>query len=108
MVEVHPGVLVVHDYDQEVFFVDGRYWMHWPDGRWYRANDYRGGWVTAEPRAVPGSIVRLPPGAYKHYKSKPEKFRVANADGSVTEYKIKEKHGRTEVKVKEKKKGKRK
>ena len=106
MVEVQPGVLVVHDYDEEVFFVDGRYWMRWRDGRWYRANDYRGGWVTAEPRAVPGSIVRLPPGAYKHYKSKPEKFRVANADGSVTEYKIKEKHGRTEVKVKEKKKGK--
>ena len=108
MVEVQPGVLVVHDYDQEVFFVDGRYWMHWRDGRWYRANDYRGGWVTAEPRAVPGSIVRLPPGTYKHYKSKPQKFRVANADGSVTEYKVKEKHGRTEVKVKvkEKKKGK--
>jgi|KBSMisStaDraftv2_1062788.scaffolds.fasta_scaffold745594_2 hypothetical protein len=108
MVEVQPGVLVVHDYDEEVFFVDGRYWMHWRDGRWYRANDYRGGWVTAEPRAVPGSIVRLPPGTYKHYKSKPQKFRVANADGSVTEYKVKEKHGRTEVKVKvkEKKKGK--
>jgi hypothetical protein len=108
MVEVQPGVLVVHDYDEEVFFVDGRYWMHWRDGRWYRANDYRGGWVTAEPRAVPGSIVRLPPGTYRHYKSKPQKFRVANADGSVTEYKVKEKHGRTEVKVKvkEKKKGK--
>jgi len=89
MVEVQPGVLVVHDYDEEVFFVDGRYWMHWRDGRWYRANDYRGGWVTAEPRAVPGSIVRLPPGTYKHYKSKPQKFRVANADGSVTEYKVK-------------------
>lgn len=72
----------------------------------YRANDYRGGWVTAKPRAVPGSIVRLPPGAYKHYKSKPETFRVANADGSVTEYKVDEKHGRTEVKVKEKKKDK--
>ena len=108
MVVVQPGVQVVQDYDEEVFFVDGRYWMRGRDGRWYRANDYRGGWVTAEPRAVPGSIVRLPPGTYKHYKSKPQKFRVANADGSVTEYKVKEKHGRTEVKVKvkEKKKGK--
>src|SRR4029079_6541852 len=108
MVEVQPGVLVVHDYDEEVFFVDGRYWMHWRDGRWYRANDYRGGWVTAEARAGPGPVGRLPRGTYKHYKSKPQKFRVANADGSVTEYKVKEKHGRTEVKVrvKEKKKGK--
>jgi hypothetical protein len=50
----------------------------------------------------------MPPGRYKHHKAKPEKFRVANADGSVTEYKVKEKHGVTEVKVKEKgrKKGK--
>jgi hypothetical protein len=102
MVEVQPGVLVVHDYDDEVFFVEGRYWMRGNDSRWYRANDHRGGWVAAEPREVPGSLVRVPPGRYKHHKAKPEKFRVANADGSVTEYKVKEKHGLTEVKVKEK------
>jgi len=106
MVEVQPGVLVVHDYDEEVFFVDGRYWMRAPDGRWYRASDYRGGWVVAEPRVVPAPIVRIPPGRYKHHKGKPEKFRVANSDGSVTEYKVKQKHGMTEVKVKQKKKGK--
>jgi hypothetical protein len=106
MVEVQPGVMVVHDSDQEVFFVGGRYWMRGGDGRWYRANDHRGGWAVAEPRAVPAPIVGLPPGRYKHYKSKPEKFRVANADGSVTEYKVKQKHGVTEVKVKQKKKGK--
>ena len=106
MVEVQPGVLVVHDYDEEVFFVDGRYWMRASDGRWYRASDYRGGWVVAEPRVVPAPIVRIPPGRYKHHKGKPEKFRVANSDGSVTEYKVKQKHGMTEVKVKQKKKGK--
>ena len=108
MVEVEPGVLVVHDYAEEVFFVDGRYWMRGNDGRWYRTNDYRGGWVAAEPRVVPPPLVRIPPGRYKHHKAKPEKFRVANADGSVTEYKVKEKHGVTEVKVKDKgrKKGK--
>jgi hypothetical protein len=103
IVEVQPGVFVVHDYDEEVFFVDGRYWMRWNDGRWYRANDYRGGWVAAEPRAVPAPLVRTPPGYYKHHKDKPEKFRMTNADGSVTEYKVKEKHGVTEVRVKEKK-----
>ena len=109
MVEVQPGVLVVHDYGEEVFFVDGRYWMRGSDGRWYRASDYRGGWVVAEPRVVPAPIVRLPPGRYRHHKGKPEKFRVANAGGSMTEYKVKQKHGVTEVKVKEKgakKKGK--
>ena len=102
MVEVQPGVMVVHDYDEEVFFVDGRYWMRGNDGRWYRANDYRGGWIAAEPRVVPAPIARMPPGRYKHHKDKPEKFRVANADSSITEYKVKEKHGVTKVKVKEK------
>ena len=102
IVQVQPGVMVVQDHDEEVFFVDGRYWMRSNDGRWYRASDYRGGWILVEPRAVPISIVRLPPGQYKHYKSKPGKFRVANANGSVTEYKVKQKHGVTEVKVKEK------
>src|SRR6187455_2107936 len=106
MVEVQPGVLVVHDYGEEVFFVDGRYWMRGSDGRWYRASDYRGGWVVVEPRVVPAPIVRLPPGRYKHHRGKPEKFHVANGDGSVTEYKVKQKHGMTQVKVKQKKRGK--
>ena len=106
VVEVQPGVMVVRDYGEEVFLVDGRYWMHTRDGRWYRANDYRGGWAVVEPRVVPAPIVRLPPGRYKHHKGKPEKFRVANGDGSVTEYKVKQKHGVTQVKVKQKKRGK--
>lgn len=106
VVEVQPGVMVVRDYDEEVFLVDGRYWMHTRDGRWYRASDYRGGWVVVEPRVVPAPIVRLPPGRYKHHRGKPEKFRVANGDGSVTEYKVKQKHGMTQVKVKQKKRGK--
>jgi len=106
VVEVQPGVMVVRDYDEEVFVVDGRYWMRARDGRWYRASDYRGGWVVVEPRVVPAPIVRLPPGRYKHHRGKPEKFRVANGDGSVTEYKVKQKHGMTQVKVKQKKRGK--
>ena len=102
MVEVQPGIFVVHDYDEEVFVADGMYWVRGADGRWYRARDYRGGWVAVQPRTVPAALVRIPRGHYKHYKQRPEKFRVVNADGSVTEYKVKEKHGRTEVKVKEK------
>jgi len=47
-------------------------------------------------------LVRTPRGRYRHYKEKPEKFRVVNADGRVTEYKVKEKHGVEEWKVKEK------
>jgi len=102
VVEVQPGIFVVHDYDEEVFVADGMYWVRGADDRWYRARDYRGGWVAVQPQTVPVALVRIPRGHYKHYKQKPEKFRVVNADGSVTEYKVKEKHGRTEVKVKEK------
>jgi hypothetical protein len=103
VVEVQPGVFVVHDYNEEVFVVGGLYWMRGGDGRWYRARDYRGSWAVAAPPTVPAVLVRSPPGRYKHYKEKPQKYRVVNADGSVTEYKVKEKNGVTEVKVKEKK-----
>jgi hypothetical protein len=102
LVEVEPGVLVVNDYDDEVFFVDHFYWTRAGDGRWYRARDYRGGWVAVPPPRVPVVLVRSPPGRYKHHKDRPEKYRVVGADGRVTEYKVKEKHGVTEVKVKEK------
>lgn len=102
VVQIQPGVSVVQDYDDEVFVVGGLYWVRGGDGRWYRARDYHGGWVAVPPRTVPATLVRMPRGHYRHYKQKPEKFRVVNAGGSVTEYKVKEKHGRTEVKVKDK------
>lgn len=103
MVEVEPGVLVVQDYDEEVFYVSGWYWLRGHDGRWYRTRNHRGGWLVAEPRLVPAVLVRVPPGRYKHHKAKPEKWRVVNADGSITEMQVREKHGVVEVKEKHKK-----
>lgn len=67
LVVVQPGVQVVEDNDDEVFFVDDWYWVRRGD-RWYRAKDHRGGWVVVEPRAVPVAIVKLPPGQYRHWK----------------------------------------
>lgn len=69
LVVVQPGVQVVEDYDDEVFFVDNWYWVRRGD-RWYRAKDHRGGWVVVENRAVPVTIVKLPPGHYRHWKAK--------------------------------------
>ena len=66
LVVVAPGVQVVPDYPEEVFFVQGYYW-HRAGPRWYRARDYRGGWVLAGAPVVPAAIVRLPPGRYKKY-----------------------------------------
>lgn len=70
LVVVQPGVQVVEDFDEEVFFVDGWYWVRRGD-RWFRAKDHRGGWVVVEPRLVPVAIVKLPPGQYRHWKAKP-------------------------------------
>jgi hypothetical protein len=58
---------VVRDCDEEVFFSGGWYWHPGPRGVWYRTHSYRGGWVVAPRHAVPGAIVRLPRGHYRHF-----------------------------------------
>ncbi len=68
LVVVTPGVQVVPDYDDEVFFSDGWYWVNRQD-RWYRTRDHRGGWVVVERQYVPQTIVVLPRGKYKRWKA---------------------------------------
>ncbi len=72
LVVVSPGVKVVPDYDEEVFFADGWYWTR-HDAVWYRTRDYRGGWVVVPRRGVPPALVRLPPGEYKHWRKDQER-----------------------------------
>jgi len=67
LVVVHPGISVVSDYDQEVFYADGYYWTRRDDG-WIRARDHRGTWARVEPRYVPAPLVQAPPGRYRHYR----------------------------------------
>lgn len=69
LVVVQPGVQVVEDYDDEVYFTGGYYWVR-RDDRWFRTRDHRGSWVVVEPRVVPATIVRLPPGQYRKWKGK--------------------------------------
>src|SRR5512139_2013830 len=45
LVVVQPGVQVVQDFDQEIFFVDGYYWVC-RDDSWYRARDPRARWYS--------------------------------------------------------------
>jgi hypothetical protein len=68
LVVVSPGVMVVPDYEEEVFFVNGWYWCR-RGPYWYRARDHRGGWVVVERQYVPVTLVKTPPGHYKHYKA---------------------------------------
>ena len=69
LVVVSPGIQVVPEYEEEVFFVDGWYWYR-SGPYWYRTRDHRGGWVLVERRYVPATLVKIPPGHYKHYKAK--------------------------------------
>jgi hypothetical protein len=67
LVVVQPGISVVRDHDEEVFFSNGYYWAR-QDQRWYRARDHRSGWERIEDRHVPLGIVQSPPGRYRHYR----------------------------------------
>lgn len=59
-----PGVQVVADYDDSVFYADNAYWRH-HDGQWYRSNRYNTGWTVSTP-SITVSRIRNPEG-YRHY-----------------------------------------
>src|SRR3954469_20814060 len=67
LVVVQPGVQVVADQDEEVFYSNGWYWVQ-RDGYWYRAHNPRSGFLFVERRHVPVAVVRLPPGHYRHWR----------------------------------------
>jgi len=78
LVVVSPGIYVVEDYDYEVFYVSGWYWSN-RSGVWFRTRDYHGGWRRAPARYVPGKLVRMPHGRYKHFHGRGN--RVVNRGG---------------------------
>lgn len=64
LVEISPGVQVVEDYDEPVFYSDSYYW-HQQDGVWYRSRRHTGGWVRAE---APSAVLSIQtPSVYAHY-----------------------------------------
>jgi len=65
LVEVSPGVQVIADYDEPIFYSDRLYWRY-DGGVWYRSPTYSGGWVVATP---PPAVLRIDrPRAYVHYR----------------------------------------
>lgn len=79
LVVVSPGIQVVEDYDDEVFFTSGFYWVR-RDGHWFKAKGHDGGWVLVGPKLVPAGLVRLTPGRYRHWK--PAKAVFKSGGGS--------------------------
>jgi hypothetical protein len=67
LVVVTPGVQVVPEVEEEVFFTGGYYWCR-REGGWYRSRVVRGGWVAMPVRAVPVRLVEIPRGKYKRWK----------------------------------------
>ncbi len=65
MVVVSPGVHVIADYDEPIFYSNGYYWWN-TQGTWWRSSYYTSGWVEARP---PTAIVSIgSPYRYRHYR----------------------------------------
>lgn len=63
---VAPGVQVIADYDEPIFYADGYYWRYYDD-TWFRSAYYTGGWsYVDEPPIVITRIER--PYRYQHYR----------------------------------------
>ncbi len=66
LVYVSPGVSVIADYDEPVFYTDNYYWRSDNYGRWYRSNYYDRGWAYASP---PRAVLSIrSPSNYRHYR----------------------------------------
>ncbi len=78
MVVVQPGVQVVPDQNEEVFFHNGWYWVRRDDG-WYRSRSHRHGWMVVREDRVPRRLVALPPGQYRHWHPAPPPARPVPA-----------------------------
>jgi hypothetical protein len=65
LVYAAPGVQVIADYDEPIFYSDSYYWRY-DGGTWYRSNSYTGGWAYAAP---PSAVLRInSPRQYVHYR----------------------------------------
>ncbi len=66
LVYAEPGVQVVADYDEPVFYADNYYWRN-DGGRWSRSTYYNRGFVAVG--TAPGVVMRInQPARYRHYR----------------------------------------
>ncbi len=67
LVVVQPGIQVVENHDEEVFYTRGYYWAR-RGPYWYRARRPGAPFMLVERRRVPPGLARLPPGQYRHWR----------------------------------------
>jgi hypothetical protein len=79
MVTISPGVQVIEDYDQPVFYSSNAYWRY-DGGVWYQSNTYTGGWARVS--ATPAALVTIQqPSMYVHYHASASAGAGAGAGG---------------------------
>jgi len=68
LVEISPGVQVIADADEPLFYSDGVYWLY-RDGYWLRSDDYRRGFVRVQISYVPQRVRLIErPQVYVQYR----------------------------------------
>lgn len=77
LVQISPGVQVIADADEPIFYVSGDYWLY-RDGYWFRSNDYRSGYARIEYRRVPQELRDVDrPQLYAHYNRNRDRMRAS-------------------------------
>ena len=76
LIEIEPGIQVVADAEEPVFFSDGFYWLH-RDGYWLRSNNASRGFMRVELSYVPERIRSIErPQTYVQYRRHMGRDRV--------------------------------
>lgn len=75
LVYVSPGVQVIEDYDEPIFYSSNMYWRH-DGGVWYQSRYHTSGWVRVA--SPPAPIVRIErPAMYVHYRGSAQATTVS-------------------------------
>jgi hypothetical protein len=76
--DTDPGVMVVANADEPVFYSDNSYWLY-RDSHWYRSSSHRGGWARID--QAPEHLRRIDrPEAYVHFRHNPNAPRTTYND----------------------------
>ena len=68
LIEIDPGVMVVADAEEPLFFSEGNYWLY-RDGYWLRSDNYRSGFVRVDLSFVPQRVRTIErPQTYVQYR----------------------------------------
>ncbi len=84
LVQLSPGVQVIADADEPIFFVSGDYWLY-RDGYWFRSKDYRSGYARVEYQRVPQELRDVDrPQLYAHYNRNRDRLRASRESSTRT------------------------